>query len=50
MTIHYVLYPRSDIDRLAQPHKNEGIGFPHVKITVEKENCALADYVKNSPE
>jgi len=46
MTLHKVLHPTADVDRLYVPRKKGGRGLLSVSDVVQVENSALATYVE----
>ena len=47
MTMHNALYPKSNVDRLYIPTKEDGRGL-QVEETVNLTNIGLEDYLKSS--
>ena len=50
MTMHNVLYPGSNVDRLYIPRKEDGRGLQGVEEAVKVTNLGLENYVKDSRE
>ena len=50
MTMHNVLHPKSNVDRLYIPRKEGGRGLQGVKEAVKVTNLGLENYVKQSRE
>ena len=50
MTMHKVLHPRDDVDRLYVPRKEGGRGLTSIKYCVEASIQRLEDYIQNEGE
>ena len=50
MTMHNVLHPKSNVDRLYIPRKEGGRGLQGVEEAVKVTNLGLENYVKDSRE
>ena len=50
MTMHRVLHPQGDVDRLYIPRKNGGRGMNSVEDCVEMETGSIMKYVDNCNE
>ena len=50
MTMHNALHPKSNVDHLNIPRKDDGRGLQGVEETVKVANLGLENYVKESRE